>query len=86
MLLKILAEPGDDPDLSVTVSEVMLRDVPSIDSSTLTLDAIRTMRDSGISCLPVVDDGKLVGMVTERDVLDIASTLLEKQLAEAPTS
>jgi CBS domain-containing protein len=84
MLLKILAEPGDDPDLSVTVSEVMLRDVPSIDSSTLTLDAIRTMRASGISCLPVVDDGKLVGMVTERDVLDIASTLLEKQLAEAP--
>ncbi len=83
MLLKIMAEPGDDPDLSILVSEVMLRDVPSIESSTLTLDAIRKMRASRLSCLPVVDDGKLVGMVTERDVLDIASTLLEKQLIQS---
>ena len=45
-----------------------------------TLDAIRLLRKLRIGALPVVDNGKLVGIVTEEDFMDIASRLLEEQL------
>lgn len=41
------------------------------------------MREHKVSCLPVVKEGKLVGIVTERDILPVAYRLLEDQLREA---
>ena len=40
------------------------------------------MRDQQVSCLPVIEDGKLVGMVTERDLIIVSSRLLEDFLKE----
>jgi CBS domain-containing protein len=41
------------------------------------------MRDNRLSCLPVIDDaGKLVGLVTEYDLVVVASRLLESYLDE----
>ena len=42
--------------------------------------AIALMRKHKISCLPVVRDGKLVGIVTEHDFFGISATLLERWL------
>jgi CBS domain-containing protein len=42
------------------------------------------MRTNGASCLPVISDGKLVGIVTEHDFMRIAGTLLEQQLRNNP--
>ncbi|MEL6178211.1 MAG: CBS domain-containing protein, partial [Myxococcota bacterium] len=39
------------------------------------------MRKHSVSCLPVVQNGKLVGMITERDFLKITRDLLEERLA-----
>jgi cystathionine beta-synthase len=56
-----------------TVAE-LLRSLPrrtvlTVTSAEAVASAVRTMKDNGISQLPVVDDGRLVGMVTESDVL-----------------
>ena len=40
------------------------------------------MRQHKISCLPVVNDERLVGIITERDLMDVAAELLEQQLKE----
>jgi len=54
--------------------------VTTVSPETPTLEAIRLMRRLRIGALPVVMDGKLVGIVTEEDFMDIASRLLEEQL------
>jgi CBS domain-containing protein len=54
--------------------------VLTVTPETPTLDAIRLMRDHKIGCLPVVKDGKLVGVLTEGEFLDIAAELLEQNL------
>ncbi len=40
------------------------------------------MKGKSIGSLPVVKDGRLIGIVTERDFMDIASELLEEKLKE----
>ena len=47
---------------------------------TPTLDAIRLMREHRVGCLPVVEGTRLVGIVTEHDLIDVAASLFEKQL------
>jgi len=45
----------------------MERDPIAVTPETATDAALALMRDAEASCLPVVDGGKLVGLVTERD-------------------
>ena len=64
----------------------------SVPSSTLLSPAVTLMMRKRISCLPVVDDGKLVGMFTTTDLimtLQCAFQLLEKvapHLADRPNN
>jgi CBS domain-containing protein len=44
------------------------------------VDAIRLMREKKLACLPVTRDDRLVGIVTEHDLIVVASRLLEKYL------
>ncbi len=53
---------------SIKVSEVMTPNVESVSRITKIADAARTMRDSSVGFLPVVDDGRLVGVITDRDI------------------
>ena len=50
----------------------MERDVISIAGDAESVEAYQLMRERGISCLPVVENGKLVGMVTDDDFIRIA--------------
>ncbi len=72
---------GKDPALT-PVADVMRRDVLTVTPDTETLDAIRLMRRYRIGCLPVVQDGHLVAILTEEDFMGIASDLLEQQLTQ----
>ena len=38
------------------------------------------MREHQIACLPVVQDDKLMGILTEHDLIEVASRLLETYL------
>lgn len=52
------------------VSEVMTRDPATTEVSDPIEDAAFRMRTRKIGCLPVVDDGRLVGIITGMDLLD----------------
>ncbi len=65
---------------TIPVRDVMSPEVVSVPPETSTLEAIELMRRHKIGSLPVVKDGRLVGIVTEYDFLIIAGQLLEKEL------
>ena len=44
---------------------------------------MRLMRDAQISCLPVLQGETLVGLITERDLIRVATRLLEEHLTGA---
>ncbi len=64
------------------VSAIMRKDVATVAPETPTIDALRLMRRKRIGCLPVVQEGRLVGILTEEDFLTIASKLLEERLGD----
>lgn len=82
-VLRLVAE-GFDPtkDEAPPVSAIMVRDPVSVAPETPTLEAIDTMRRNEVSCLPVVKDGKLVGIVSESDFIPLAYDLLEDHLGK----
>jgi acetoin utilization protein AcuB len=54
----------------VKVKQIMTRRVYTVSSTTSIEEAALIMREKKIGCLPVVDGGKLVGILTETDILD----------------
>jgi acetoin utilization protein AcuB len=52
------------------IKDVMTRNPVTVDSETLVLDAQKIMKENNIRRLPIVDKGKLVGMVTKHDLLE----------------
>jgi len=51
------------------VADVMTPGVETTTSSETLRDAARTMRMGDFGAMPVVDDGRLVGMLTDRDIV-----------------
>ncbi len=58
------------------ISKIMTKDPLTISSNALLEEAATLMRDHGVSFLPVVDDNKLVGIITESDIFDSFIELL----------
>jgi len=52
----------------VSAADIMRRAVITVDADTSVVDVARLMLTQKISGLPVVDNGKLVGMITESDI------------------
>jgi len=65
-----------------TVEEVMSHDVMIVYPSTPLGNAVRLLRRYRIGSLPVVKDGRLVGIITRSKILDFV--LSGKSLAPAP--
>lgn len=81
-LLRLLADGGGGDPAAVPVKDIMERDPVTVEPGTSTLEVIRIMREKQISYLPVVQDGKLVGSVSERTFLPLAAQLLQEKLSE----
>ncbi len=58
------------------ISKVMKRNPVAISPNALLEEAALLMRDNGVGFLPVVEDGKLVGVITESDIFDSFIELL----------
>jgi CBS domain-containing protein len=55
----------------VSVDAIMTRDVLTVTPETDVGEAARFMVERGCGGLPVVDGEKLVGIITERDMLEL---------------
>jgi CBS domain-containing protein len=82
-LLRLVAEGRIGGEHKVTVKEIMTKNPVTVSSDATTADAIRLMRKARVACLPVVDDGKLHGLITEHDLILVSSHLLERYLEDA---
>ncbi len=70
-----------DPDHSnVSVSDIMDREVVTVSPETSSVEAIEIMHNSDLSSLPVIENTKLVGIVTEYDFTRIAYEFLKDKL------
>jgi CBS domain-containing protein/gamma-glutamylcysteine synthetase len=80
-VVRLMAE-GFDPssDDIPAAKTIMDRDPVSVTPETPTLEAIDLMRQHGVTCLPVVVEDKLVGIVSESDFMSIAHKLLASEL------
>ncbi len=66
-----LGDPGRAAALAeIRVGEVMAREVVTAVSDDPIEQAANTMRERRIGCLPVVESGELVGIITASDVMD----------------
>ena len=64
---------GDRDGAQRPVRDVMITDVRTAAPHDTCADAVARLRTHGIGCLPVVHDGRLVGIVSERDFLPFAA-------------
>lgn len=55
----------------LTAGEIMSTDLVTLDPHDSVLTAATHMRDAGVRHLPVLDEGRIAGMVSMRDVLDV---------------
>lgn len=67
VVIEIVA-PGLDPQV-ITVGDIMLPAIYTIDEDSGVFDAIRLMTAKGVRRLPVVKDGSLTGIITLDDLL-----------------
>jgi CBS domain-containing protein len=53
----------------MNVSEVLVRDVATAETDTPLLELTRRMRERAIGFMPILEGGKLVGVITDRDIV-----------------
>jgi CBS domain-containing protein len=49
--------------------ELMVKNVITLEKDVSVRDAVRVMNENGIGCLVAVDNGEIIGILTERDLL-----------------
>lgn len=80
--ISYLAEVDEDEqeylDRHIHIVKTMKTDVVTADPEMDVCSAISLLLDHKYGCLPVVSDGKLVGIVTEADFLNLTLGLLRK--------
>lgn len=64
------------------LSDLMTSPVVSIPPQTGTLKAAQYIHSSRHGCLPIMDDGNLIGIITEYDFVEVAMSLLEQRDAK----
>src|SRR5437588_630768 len=68
----------------VVVRQIMKANPVTVAPDTPTLEAIALMRERRVGCLPVVEQGTLVGILTAHDFLAASGRLFEQQLQAKP--
>jgi CBS domain-containing membrane protein len=54
---------------TLRIKDIMVSEVTTVSADTALCKAVRLMVDRKIGCLPVVENDRLVGLITETDVL-----------------
>jgi CBS domain-containing protein len=85
-LLRHMAGQTEDRHTPIAVHEIMQRKVITIAPDATTLEAMALMSQHRIACLPVVEKDRLVGILSERDLMPLARDLLQRFLSESDAS
>ncbi len=86
-LVRLLAKGyGKGEHGPVVIEDVMKANPITIPPGTRTVDAMDIMREKRIGCLPIVEKDRLVGLITEHDLVRIAAAVLDQHLREEPSS
>lgn len=70
LLVKLLSEGWKD---NLTVKDIMVSQMITVSPETSTADAIALMSEKNIGCLPVVAKKRLLGIITEREIVNIVN-------------
>ena len=71
---------GRDPD-KTRLATVMTKDPDTIRPGATAMDALHLMHDGGYRHVPIVDEGKLLGVVSRRDFLGTEEARLDEETA-----
>lgn len=63
---------------SLTAGELMSTDLVTVEASTALIHAVELIVENGISCLPVVEDGRAIGILTTTDLYLALEQLLRQ--------
>ena len=55
--------------MGTSITEVMTRDVRACEPNATVADAAKVMAQEDVGPVPIVEDGRLVGIVTDRDIV-----------------
>lgn len=78
-LIKHFVDSGRIFDKKVTmVKDIMIENPITISPNATITEAVQLMREHNIGCLPVVNEGELIGMITETEFLRVANRLIER--------
>jgi len=75
-LINSICNPPDH-ESPVTVGDMMVSDPITVAPDTPLAEAVNLLLDNQITCLPVTVDGRIVGIVTDRDFLEVARQFLQ---------
>lgn len=76
-LVKHYSQNCDRPDI-LAAKDIMIRKIVAVEPETPTSQAVELMRRHNISCLPVLQAKKLLGIVTESDFVNMAAQVLKE--------
>jgi len=76
-LADLSVEDINELKLSIPASEIMKKDVETVSPEDPVLKAARILKRNKYGCLPVVNDRKLIGIITEADFIDLVIRALE---------
>ncbi len=79
-LIKLVAHGSFGGATTLVVRDVMTSDLITVRPKTSALEALQIMKDKKVGCLPVVEDRKLIGIVTAYDFLTVSCKLFEERL------
>jgi CBS domain-containing protein len=79
MTYRVIAE-GRDPDKTL-LGEIMTPDPDTVGSDTTAIEALRLMQDGDYRHLPVVDGGRILGLVSRRDFHGVEKARLDDETA-----
>lgn len=77
-IMMLTAEKTREEIEGITVEELMARDVPTVTPDTRTRVAFQLMGNHELSCIPVVHDSRLVGIITKNDFLRLLGHFFEE--------
>jgi CBS domain-containing protein len=74
----VLRAVAEDVPLDTPISEVMSKDLVTAEPSTSLREAARIMTEKWIRHLPVLEGGRLVGIVSQRDLAGVLASALNE--------